>query len=114
MSKRIQEQKMEGEPAVAKPRPVCLISIILNRGQYSSFGPDVCNIPENLQLDSGSVKGAEGNCWQNSVEGAARSCNIVLMIVLCTRVVAGNSNGAVPTAPCLTVPRAPRETATTD
>ena len=58
MSKIIQERKMEGELAVAKPRSVCLISASLIKGQSSSFGPDVPNIREKPQLDSGSVKGA--------------------------------------------------------
>ena len=45
MSKRVQEREMEGEPAVAKPRSVCLIS---------SFGPDAANVPGDPQPDSGS------------------------------------------------------------
>ena len=74
MSKRIQERKKEEEPSEAKPRSVCLVSASLNKGQYSSFGPGVSNIPENPQMDSGSVEGAAGNCRQNSVEGAAGNC----------------------------------------
>ena len=41
MSKTIPERNMEGELAVAKPRSMCLISRNSNRGQTSSFGPDV-------------------------------------------------------------------------
>ena len=52
----------EEEPAVAKPRSVCLRSTSLNIGQYSSFGADASNVSGNPQLDSGSVKGAAGNC----------------------------------------------------
>ena len=48
ISKRIQERKTEGEPAVAKPRSVCSISTNLNREQSSFSG--------NPQLDSGSVQ----------------------------------------------------------
>ena len=51
-SQRIQERKTEGEPAAAKPKSVWLISTSLNRGQSSSCGPDVSNIPANPQLDS--------------------------------------------------------------
>ena len=68
LSKRIQEGKKEEEPAVAKPRSVCLISTSLNRGQSSSFGPDVSNILENPQLDSVSVNGAAGNCRRDIVQ----------------------------------------------
>ena len=68
MSKRMQERKMESEPAVAKPRSVCLISTSLNTGQPSSFGPDVSNIPGNPQLYSGSEKGAVGNCERDTVQ----------------------------------------------
>ena len=70
MSKRIQEGKEE-EPAVAKPRFVCLITSSLNKAQSSSFGPDVSNIPGNPQLDSGSVNGAAGNCERDIVKRAA-------------------------------------------
>ena len=63
MSKRTQERKKEEEPAVAKPRPVCLISTSLNRGQSSSFGLDVSNIPWNPQLD-GKLKA--GHCPKQS------------------------------------------------
>ena len=77
MSKRIQERKEE-EPAVAKPRSLCLFSTSLNKGQSSSFGPDVSNIPVNEQLDSGSVKGAAGNCVRDHVQGntlkSSRGC----------------------------------------
>ena len=69
MTKRIQERKKE-EPAVAKPRSVCLISTSFNRGQSSSFGPDVSTIPENPQLDAGSVKGASGNCRRDPKKGS--------------------------------------------
>ena len=58
MLKTSQERKKEEEPAVAKPRSVCLISTSLNKGQSYSFGPDVSNIHGNPQLDSRYVKGA--------------------------------------------------------
>ena len=97
---------------------MCLISASLKKGQSSSFGPDVPNIWENPQLDSGSVKGAARNCRQNCVEGAAGNCrqDIVQNRVQNTQNVfkfgkettsldgvAGNCKGAVPKALCLTV-----------
>ena len=66
--------KKEEEPAVAKQRSVCLLSASLNKGQFSSFAPDVSKVPGNPPMDSGSVDGAAGNCRQNSVEGAAGNC----------------------------------------
>ena len=44
MPKIIQERKKEEDPAVAKPRSVCLITTSLNKGQSSSFGLDASNI----------------------------------------------------------------------
>ena len=72
MSKIIQDRKMEEEPAVTKPRSVCLISTSLNREQSSSFGPDVSNVSENPQLDSGSVKGAPKKMRADSVRKGPR------------------------------------------
>ena len=126
MSKRIQERKKEEEPAVAKPRSVCLISTSLNKGQSSSFGPDVSNIPGDPQLDSGSVKGAAGNCERNVVEGATGNLwrdmvktdsKTQTRVLKCWKEttslkgVAGNCNGTLSRAPCLTVLKEPRETA---
>ena len=75
MSKRIETGRWKNEPAVAKPRSVCLISLSSNCEQFSSFGPDVSNIPENPQLDSGSVKEATGNCERDIVHNQSqRSC----------------------------------------
>ena len=46
------------------------------------------------------------------VDIIAGNCNSVFMIMLCMREeVAGNFNGAMPKAPCLTVLKEPRETA---
>ena len=127
MSKIIQERKMEGELAVAKRRSVCLISESLNKGQSSSFGPDVPKIWENPQLDSGSVKGARGKlqaelCRRSREKLQAGHCpkqtpkptkRILKFGKKTTSLdgVAGNSNGAVPKALCLTVPEGLRETA---
>ena len=65
MLKRIQERKKVEEPAVTKPRSVCLISRSLK--QSMSFGLDVPNILGNPQLDSVLVKGAAGNCERDIV-----------------------------------------------
>ena len=73
MLKKIQERKIEGELAVAKPMSVCLISTSLNRGQSSSFGPDVSNILVNPQLDSGSVKEGAGNCERDIVQNRVQN-----------------------------------------
>ena len=123
MSKRVQERKMGGEPAAAKPRSVCLISTSLNRGQSTSFGPDVSNISVNPQLDSGSVKGAAENFERDSVKGTAGNCerdSVQDRVQTQKRVlkcwnetsslngVAGNCNGQLPRAP---VQKEPRETA---
>ena len=56
MSKRIQERKTEGEPAVAKPKSVCLSSRNQNKGQTSSSGADAATVLVNPQLGSGSVQ----------------------------------------------------------
>ena len=73
MSKRIEERKKEEELEVAKPRSVCLISTSLNRGQSFSFGPNVSKTPRNPQLDSGSVKGAAGNCGRDIVQNRVQN-----------------------------------------
>ena len=61
VSKRIQERKMEEQLAVAKP----------NRGQSSSFGPDVSNILENPQLDSECVLRSTSKLTRNKDQTVA-------------------------------------------
>ena len=62
VSKRIQERNTEEEPAVAKPRSVCLIS----RKEHSLFFvPDASNAVVNPQLDSGSVQRSCGKLQRN-------------------------------------------------
>ena len=101
MSKRIQGRKMEGEPAVAKPRSVCLISTSMNRWQSSFFGPDVSNILWNPQLDSGSVKkGAAGNCERDIVQNRVQNPERRQAVSKELREIA---TGPLPRAPCLTV-----------
>ena len=59
MPKRNQETKTRKEPAVAKPRPACLISgNLLNVEQASSLGSDASNVPRTPQLESKSVLGS--------------------------------------------------------
>ena len=78
MPKRAQERKKEEEHATAKPRSVCLTSTSLNKGQSSSFGPDVSNISVDPQLDSGSVKGAARNCSRDIVQNRVQNPESVL------------------------------------
>ena len=74
MFSRSQFKKEEGRRTCgSKPRPVCLISASLNKGQSSSFGPDVSNIQGNPQMDSGSVEGAAGNCRQDIVQNRVQN-----------------------------------------
>ena len=60
MSKRTQERKSEGEPAVAKPMSISLISRKLNWEQPSSLLSDASNVPANPQLYAESVLGGTG------------------------------------------------------
>ena len=106
MSKRIPERKTEGEPAVAKPRSVCLISRNLNREQASSFGPDAADVPGDPQLDSGSVQRSCEKLQQDSnpnpvpcsqvwkedkrLGGVAGNCNEGICVSV--QEVAGNCN----------------------
>ena len=80
----------------------------MNRWQSSPCGPDVSNIPGIPQLDSVSVKGAAGNYRQDIVQNRVQTYERVLNQ---SQRVAGNCNGALPKAPCLTVHKEPRETA---
>ena len=121
MSKIIQEGKMEGELAVAKPRSsVFDFQQAWTKGKSSSFGPDVPNIEgEHRRWIRGLWKEAAANCRRNSVgrsrgELQAGHCpkkspklpkRILKFGKETTSLdgVAGNCNGAMPKALCLTI-----------